>query len=58
MYVYYNSALVKAHFGDVDSAIDALQRAVVLDYQKELLPLDPAFDSLRDDERFKRLIEE
>jgi TolB-like protein/Tfp pilus assembly protein PilF len=58
MYVYYNSALVNAHFGDADSALDALQRAVALDYQKDLLPLDPAFESLTEDERFRRLIEE
>ena len=57
MYVYYNSALVHAQFGMTDQALDALERAVALDYQVDLLPLDPAFADLRAEERFKRLVE-
>ena len=57
MYVYYNSALVHAQFGQTDEALAALERAVALDYQVELLRLDPAFDGLREEPRFKRLIE-
>jgi tetratricopeptide (TPR) repeat protein len=58
MYVYYNSALVHAQFDRTDSALDALERAVALDYQRELLPLDPAFENLREEERFKQLVEQ
>jgi tetratricopeptide (TPR) repeat protein len=57
MYVYYNSALIHAKTGDADTALSALERAVELDYQRDLLPLDPAFESLRDEERFKQLVE-
>jgi TolB-like protein/tetratricopeptide (TPR) repeat protein len=57
MYVYYNSALIHAKIGDPGTALSALERAVELDYQRDLLPLDPAFEGLRDEERFKRLIE-
>jgi tetratricopeptide (TPR) repeat protein len=57
MYVYYNSALVHAEFGETDDALDALERTVALDYQKDLLSLDPAFESLRGEERFKRLVQ-
>ena len=57
MYVYYNSALVHAQFDQTDSALDALERAVALDYQEDLLPLDPAFENLREEERLKQLVE-
>ena len=57
MYVYYNSALIHARIGDADDALRALERAVELDYQRDLLPLDPAFEGLRDEERFKQLVE-
>jgi tetratricopeptide (TPR) repeat protein len=57
MYVYYNSALVHAQFGQANEALDALERTVALDYQVDLLPLDPAFESLRKEPRFNRLIE-
>ena len=57
MYVYYNSALVHAEFGETDDALDALERAVALDYQTGLLSLDPAFERLREEDRFKRLVQ-
>jgi tetratricopeptide (TPR) repeat protein len=56
MYVQYYSALVNAHLGDTDKALDRLKRAIELDYQKELLRLDPALASLREDDRFKQLV--
>ena len=56
MYVYYNSALVHAQFGQTNEALEALERAVALDYQVDLLPLDPAFVDLREEPRFKQLI--
>jgi len=57
MYVYYNSALVHAQFSETAGALDALERAVELDYQRDLLPLDPAFESLRNERRFKQLVQ-
>lgn len=58
MYVYYNSALIYAKIGDADTTLSALERAVELDYQRDLLPLDPAFEGLREEERFKQLVEQ
>ena len=55
MYVHYYGALVYAHFGDVGQALTALERAVRLDYQRELLQIDPGLKSLWEDARFKRL---
>jgi TolB-like protein/Flp pilus assembly protein TadD len=56
MYVHYNSALIHAQFEESDDALTALERAVELEYQRELLPIDPAFADLKHEERFKRLI--
>lgn len=57
MYVYYNSALIHAQFDQTEDALDALERAVELEYQRDLLSLDPAFENLRNEERFKQLVE-
>ncbi len=56
MYVNYNAALIHAHLGQRDDALVALERAVELDYQRELLPVDPGLSSLREEDRFKQLI--
>jgi TolB-like protein/Tfp pilus assembly protein PilF len=56
MYVNYNAALIYAHLGERDQALVALERAVELDYQPELLSTDPGFRSLQDEERFKQLL--
>jgi tetratricopeptide (TPR) repeat protein len=56
MYVHYNSALVHAQFGETDAAIAALEQAVEHKYHRKLISVDPAFEALRDDERFVRLI--
>lgn len=56
MYVQYYNALVFAHLGETDQAIDRLTRAIALDYQQELLKLDPGLSSLWEDARFKRLV--
>jgi len=55
MYVHYNAALIHMQLGNIDEVLSSLERAVELQYQPELLSLDPAFDKLRDEERFKRL---
>jgi TolB-like protein/Flp pilus assembly protein TadD len=56
MYVHYNSALIHMQLGDVDEALAALDRAVELNYERELLRADPAFAGLRDDPRFRQLV--
>ncbi len=56
MYVHYNSALIHVQFGEVDEALSALERAVELSYERELLRLDPALKGLKDDARFRRLV--
>ena len=56
MYVYYNSALIHARFGETNEALTSLEHAVELEYQRELLPLDPAFAGLRNEERFRQLV--
>ncbi len=56
MYVQYYGALAYAHLGDTDKALDRLRRALELDYQKDLLRLDPGLGSLWEDDRFKQLI--
>ena len=56
MYVHYNSALIHVQLGDVDKALEALERAVELDYERQLLRADPALEGLRDDERFRQLV--
>ena len=56
MYVHYNSALIHVQSGEPDKALAALERAVELNYERELLRVDPALEALRDDERFKRLV--
>jgi len=55
MYVQYNKALIHARFGETDNALTALERAIELEYQRELLPLEPGFENLMDEDRFKRL---
>lgn len=56
MYVHYNSALIHAQLGDTDEALAALERAVELNYQRELLSVDPALDSLKEEDRFRELV--
>jgi TolB-like protein/tetratricopeptide (TPR) repeat protein len=56
MYVHYNSALIHVQSGELDKALAALERAVELNYERELLQKDPALESLRDNERFRQLV--
>lgn len=56
MYVHYNSALINAGFGETDNALTALERAIELEYQRDLLPHDPVLASLIEEERFIRLL--
>ncbi len=56
MYVHYNSALIHAGSGETDVALTALERAIELEYQRELLPHDPVLANLREEERFIRLV--
>ena len=56
MYVFYNSALIHAGLGEIDIALAALERAIELEYQRDLLPHDPVLASLREEKRFIQLI--
>ena len=56
MYVHYNSALIHAQWGETDAALSALERAVELEYQTDLLSLDPGFRGLMAEERFRELV--
>ncbi len=56
MYVYYYSALIHVQFGEIDAVLSALKRAIELEYQRELLRLDPVLAEFREDERFVRLV--
>jgi TolB-like protein/Tfp pilus assembly protein PilF len=56
MYVHYNSALIYAHFGATDEALSSIERAVALDYQRELLSIDPGLSGLKEHEKFKQLV--
>ena len=56
MYVQYISALTNTGLGRIEEALTALERAVELEYEPELLRLDPVLATLRQEERFKRLV--
>jgi len=56
MYVHYYSALIHASLGETDDALSALERAIELGYQTDLLSLDPGFRGVMAEERFKELI--
>ena len=55
-YVHYNSALIHMQFGEADEALAALERAVELNYERQLLRADPAFAALQDEARFTQLV--
>ncbi len=55
-YVHYNTALVDMRLGATDAALAELERAVVLGHQRHFLPMEPAFEPLRRDERFGALL--
>ena len=56
MYVQYYSALAFAHLGDTARALGRIERAIELDYQRQLLELDPGLVSLREEAKFKELL--
>jgi tetratricopeptide (TPR) repeat protein len=56
MYVHYYSALVHAHLGETSEALGALERAVELQYETNLLASDAGFRSIMSEERFQKLI--
>lgn len=56
MYVHYYSALIHAHLGEKAEALLALERAVELEYQTDLLSIDPGLRSLVDEDRFRTLV--
>ena len=56
MYVHYYSALIHAHLGENAEALLALERAVELEYQTDLLLIDPGLRGLVNEERFRTLV--
>ena len=56
MYVHYNSALIHAQLDERTEALRALERAVELEYQTDLLLLDPGFKGIKAEERFQKLV--
>lgn len=56
MYIQYYTALASAQLGDIDNALDRVERAINLDYKKDLLRLDPGLSALSDTAQFKELI--
>jgi len=56
MYVHYNSALIHTGLGNTAQALDVLERAVELGYQRDLLARDPILAPLKNEDRFKRLV--
>jgi TolB-like protein/Flp pilus assembly protein TadD len=53
--VRFNAALVSLALGERDVALDHLERAVALGYQRELVASDAALAALRHDPRFRKL---
>ena len=54
-YVRYYAALVSVTNGELDLALDHLERALALGYQPEVLAADAGLAALRDEPRFKAL---
>jgi TolB-like protein/tetratricopeptide (TPR) repeat protein/tRNA A-37 threonylcarbamoyl transferase component Bud32 len=54
-YVHYNAALVNAHLGQPDAALDEIERAIAHGYQRNLLPRDPGLEPIRGRPRFQAL---
>jgi Flp pilus assembly protein TadD len=55
-YVHYYAALVALERGDADGVLAALGRAVELGYPPQLIRAAPDFTSLRNDARFRKLV--
>jgi len=53
--VRYYAALVSVTNGELDLALDHLERAVALGYQPQVLAADAGLAALRDEPRFKAL---
>ena len=58
VYVHYYAALAHLELGDVDAAIDALQRTVNAGYPRYLVRAAPEFDALKSDKRVVELLQE
>ncbi len=56
MYVQYNAALIHAQFGETAEALAALEHAVALGYQRELLSIDPGLRGLAAEDGFEKLV--
>jgi Flp pilus assembly protein TadD len=55
-YVHYYAARLALERGDAERALAALNRAIELGYQPQLIRADPDFASLRNDTHFRTLV--
>jgi TolB-like protein/tetratricopeptide (TPR) repeat protein/DNA-binding winged helix-turn-helix (wHTH) protein len=55
-YVHYYAALVALQRGDANAALESLGRSVELGYPPQLVRAAPDFASLRNDNRFRKLV--
>jgi serine/threonine-protein kinase len=56
--VHYLDAAIHSQLGRQEQALDALERAIKLGSPVQMIARDPQFADLRDDDRFKSLIDE
>ncbi|HEY8519280.1 MAG TPA: tetratricopeptide repeat protein [Gammaproteobacteria bacterium] len=57
-YVHYYDALVRVRAGEIDAALDRLEKAVEMGYSRAMIGAEPHLASLRERERFVRLVGE
>jgi tetratricopeptide (TPR) repeat protein len=57
MYVRYDAALTLVSLGELDDALDELERAVELGYLPVLLPVDAGLAPLHESDRFKAVLQ-
>src|SRR5690606_31454227 len=56
-YVHYYDALVRVRAGEIDAALDRLEKAVEMGYSLAIIGAEPHLAGLRDRERFVQLVE-
>lgn len=56
--VHYYDAIIHAHLGRQEHALDALERAIALGSPVRMIARDPQFMELKDNDRFRSIIEQ
>lgn len=57
MYVHFTSALIYAHYGDTEKALDAVDRALGSGFQAVMLTSEPGLQLLHDNAQFRHMME-